>query len=130
MPVISQKYWLLKLVEDPCDAGCIFKRTVGPACKNCKSVSSANVYSCFGSINNAFYLYMVTAWACSSTLIMHMCTRLGGVAIVCDYPHPAIFRPKWVKLTKKVKKLLNQEIAQGSRSGRKSKRLINLDKKL
>ena len=36
-------------------------------CKNRKSVSLANVYSCFGSISNAFYLYTVTAWACSST---------------------------------------------------------------
>ena len=36
-------------------------------CKNCKSVSSANVYSGFGSISNAFYLYTVRARACSST---------------------------------------------------------------
>ena len=40
---------------------------VGPPCKNRKSVSSANVYSCFSSISNAFYLYMVTARVCSST---------------------------------------------------------------
>ena len=59
-------------------------------CKNRKSVSLANVYSCFGSISNAFYLYTVMAGACSSTLILRMRTRLGGVAIVCDYPHPAI----------------------------------------
>ena len=25
----------------------------------------------------------------AAPLIAHMCTQLGGVAIVCDYPHPA-----------------------------------------
>ena len=30
-------------------------------------MSLANVYSCFGSISNAFYLYTVTVRACSST---------------------------------------------------------------
>ena len=27
----------------------------------------------------------------ATPLIVHMHVRLGGVAIVCDYPHPAIF---------------------------------------
>ena len=35
--------------------------------RNRKSVSLANVYSCFGSISNAFYLHTVMAGACSST---------------------------------------------------------------
>ena len=26
----------------------------------------------------------------AAPLIMHQLVRLGGVAIVCDYPHPAI----------------------------------------
>ena len=30
------------------------------------------------------------ARACSSTLIMRMHAHLGGVAIMCDYPHPAL----------------------------------------
>ena len=49
-------------------------------CKNRKSVSLANVYSCFGSISNAFYLYMVTARACSSTphhAHVHSTSRCG-----------------------------------------------------
>ena len=33
---------------------------------------------------------MVTARACAAPFIMCMRVRLGGVAIVCDYPHPAV----------------------------------------